>query len=152
MTGSNILIITIILSSLFLAISCDSQNNRIEKIELEDVSLFADTTPPKIFTWTLEAKTDTTLQLAMIIPAEEAVEPPVNLNDTIAKYKYKVEEVFIDSLGRVLYSSQIICTDNNKTIMFRARAIDAIKIAKRSHSPIFADKKLLQNKKNISEQ
>ena len=124
-------------------ISCIQESRQIEKIQIEPVSLFADTAPPKLFTLTFQAKTDTALELIITIEAEEAVEPPVNVEDTIAKQGYQVEEVFIDKRNGNAFSSQIICTDRFNVITFRARAIDAIKIAKRFNAPIFADKHFL---------
>lgn len=130
-------------SFLFFSTSCNHQKYPVKKIEIEPVSLFADTTPPKIFTWTFLAKGDTFLKFIMHIPAKETISPLINLQDTIVKYKYQVKEIFIDSLDNDLFTSQIICADSTKIIHFRSRAIDAVKIAKRFGAPITVDEKYL---------
>lgn len=60
------------------------------------------------------------------------------------EYDISVEEVVISSFYEGIYAATIICVCNNEKKIFDARASDAINIALKFKSPIFADEEVLK--------
>lgn len=149
----------ILTTALVITISCqqDKSNSKeplpaISKSEVEVLSLL-NSLEPKNFKLTLGLKSDTTIKLEMLIGAYDAqalavvleeLKPtaPLPLDllaDAIKKFEYQVQEVVIDSLKNNIYTAKIICTSGEKTVVLKARPVDAIAIATKFKTAIFAN-------------
>ena len=65
--------------------------------------------------------------------------------DVLKSYNIVIEEVIITKFFEGVYYSSIACTTNSETKVFDARTSDAINMALKYNSPIFASEEILQD-------
>lgn len=152
----NISIPTLLVLILFIT-SCKQQRlNTTNKTELEILSLAKLQDTSRKYNLTFWVKQDTSQTLSMLIGEYEAQSlaiaieqlhpkaplPLDLLQDAIKKMGYTVKEILIDGLINNIYTAKIICTGNNKTIELTARPVDAVTVALKFKSPVYANNDL----------
>jgi bifunctional DNase/RNase len=90
----------------------------------------------------LEAK-----KMSMII---DKIEPPRPLTydlfyDVLFGYDISIDEVIITKFFEGVYFANIVCSNNGQKKVFDARTSDAINMALKYNSPIFASEEILQD-------
>jgi bifunctional DNase/RNase len=154
----------LLIIALFITISCQrnkSYSNEplptLSKAEVEVLSLLKSPDPQNI-KLTLGLKNDTTIKIEMLISSYDAqtlavvlegLKPtaplPLDLlEDAIKKFDYQVQEVVIDSLINNYYTAKIICHRGDKIVALKARPVDAIVIASKFKTAIFANSIFLE--------
>lgn len=155
----------LLIMALFTTLSCQPKKSyskeplpALLKVEVEVLSLLKSPDPNNI-KLTLGLKNDTTTKIEMLISPYDAqtlavvlegLKPttplPLDLlEDAIKKFDYQVQEIVIDSLISNYYTAKIICHRGDKIVALKARPVDAIVIATKFKTAIFANSIFLQH-------
>jgi len=136
----------IFILSLFACIACHENNIPIQKTEFQPISLLIyDSSGYMGQLLTLANTNRADQEIRIFIKEGESHNISFNTKDTIIKFGYSIEEIFIYGVIGGNYKTKVICVDKKSQISFDISPVEAIEIARYFSIPIFIDNHLIEN-------